>query len=581
MNESETSMSHSPWPARPLFLASLLGISAYCIYHLLESGESNFALLAHWRISSAGGLGIFAIGFGLCAVRQKVLLTATFALALGLLVTGISYWRLQIQWPYIWNFWSLGLALLIILPFFQAALASDWNNYRELHKQAWGNAVVLLLSFMFTAISFGMAHLLAELFQLIGIDLLQKLLNEDSVNWILAGVALGGAMGVLREHDNIIDATQRLAQSVLSLLALPLSFALVVFLATLPFTGLQPLWEATRNTSPIVFVCALGSILLLNAVIRDTDSDINAGFAVQLSARALAIVVAPLAAIAVVSITTRVQQYGWTPDRLWASLICTLLLIYGLLYLSVLQPNADWRQRIRRINLLLALLTSGIALLLSTPLLDFGAISARNQIQRLHSGEANIRNFDAVAMANDFGPAGRAALEALDTSKDKQLARKVKKAISKASARQANNRQSNKQDFNAKLQQLTESLIVQPANSVLDDALVRLLAVQDLCAEGYCQIFMNDAISAGTVLNYSCEGTIRCVVNIMHYQQCENGWQNTTHRVCNIEQSKINANRKAKMERLEAAMSRGEVEIRDVVRRQAFVGGEPVGETFK
>lgn len=48
-------MAQNAWPARPLRFALLLGLSAYCIYRLLDNGERSFALLAHWRLSSATG----------------------------------------------------------------------------------------------------------------------------------------------------------------------------------------------------------------------------------------------------------------------------------------------------------------------------------------------------------------------------------------------------------------------------------------------------------------------------------------------------------------------------------------------
>lgn len=569
-------MAQNTWPARPLFFALLLGLSTYCIYHLLDNGEESPSLLAHWRLSSAAGWGIFAIGFGLCAVRHNILLTAAFSVVLGLMVAGISYWRLQIHWPYIWNFCSLGLALLIILPFFQASLASHWNNYRELHKQAWGNTVVLLLSLVFTAISFGMAHLLANLFDLIGIKLLEQLLDEDYVNWVLGGVAFGGAMGVLREHDSIIDATQRLVQSVLSLLALPLSFALVVFIATLPLTGLQPLWEATRSTSPIVFACALGSILLLNAVIRESDSGISAGYVIQLSARALAIVIAPLAAIAVVSITTRVQQYGWTPDRLWASLISALLLIYGLLYLCVLLPNIHWKQRIRNINLRLGLLTSGIALLLSTPLLDFGAISSRDQIQRLASGKVAGIDFDAATLAFDFGPAGRAALEALDTSENELLAGKVTAALTSDDRWEAINGQ---EKSNSKLW-VSQRLVVYPEYASITPELLAILEEARLCHDDICSFLMDEGGESGIAVRKECYSwNDLCHIASYRYANCAGKWQAIDPQGCkftgNAEQEK------ARFERQEKATAEGKLETRSVERYQLFIDGEPVGNAFK
>ncbi|MGB0865931.1 MAG: DUF4153 domain-containing protein [Granulosicoccaceae bacterium] len=569
-------MSTTTWPARPLLLACLLGACAYGIYLLLEYTEQSRVVLEHWRLAGASALATGALGFGLTAVRSELRITTFFALLVGLLVGGISYWRLAIQWPDTWSFVSLAIALLVITPFFQASLASHWNNYAELHKQAWANVVVLLLALVFTGISFGMAHLLAELFDLVGIDLLERLLGRDDMRWILAGVAYGGAMGVLREHDHIINATQGMIQSVLSLLTAPLSLSLLGFLCALPFTGLQPLWEATRSTSPIVFVCAAGSILLLNAVIRDSDDHITAGRLIQLSARALLLVVAPLAAIAVASLSTRIQQYGWTPDRLWASLICAILLIYGLFYWIAALSNRRWSQRIRSINLCMALALSCLGLFLATPLLDFGAVASRDQVQRLLKGKVSNEDFDAAALAFDFGPQGRQALEHLDTQGDSVLANKIESALT------ADNRwQATRQQRTANSQQLiAQRLIVRPAEIKLHHSLLELLEQINICEHDYCYFLMDENGRAGTAVQQLCPAwQDYCEPSSSRYMSCNGEWRSADDRACHSD-TENKQEEQAKKEKIDRAAQDGKLEVKAVKRWQLFVDGEPVNEVF-
>lgn len=589
-------MAHSTWPSRPLILASVLGLAAYATYLLTDNGEVSASLLAHWRIAVAAGLAVGSIGFGLCALRNKLGVTLLYAVALGLLVTAISYWRLYINWPYSWNFFSLATALLIITPFFQTHLSARWNSYPELHKHAWGNTVILALAAIFTAISFGMSHLLAQLFELVGVGFLTELLKRNDVNWILGGIAFGGAMGVLREHDHILDAVQRLVQSVLSLLAAPLSLGLVVFIGSLPLTGLDSLWEATRRTSPVVLTCAAGAILLLNAIIRDTDKKIHAGRILRFSARVLAFCVAPLAAIAVVSTYTRVQQYGWTPDRIWASLISALMVLYGLCYLVAALRGKAWSEHLRSVNLGLTLLTSMVALLLATPLLDFGAFSSRDQIQRLLSGQTSEEDFDTTALAFDFGPAGRTALETLDTSKSKLLQEKIQAALKSENRWDAITHQ----EFSHHKRRIEQQLQVLPANTRLSSELLALLEKSRLCQDGYCYFLMDSDHQSGTAVQRVCEPwKDYCEVASQRYQLHQGKWINTSAFPQSArgawdgfdpmlidsegpwENPESSDDSVERLTRLDEAAARGELRVREVQGLQLFVGGEPVGPIFE
>ena len=81
-----------------------------------------------------------------------------------------------------------------------------------------------------------------------------------------------------------------------------------------------------------------------------------------------------------------------------------------------------WRQNVRRANLSLAVAISGVALFLALPILDFGAISARNQVARLERGAVSAEDFDYSALRGDFGAAGRRALVRLERSANPQVA---------------------------------------------------------------------------------------------------------------------------------------------------------------
>src|SRR5690606_5398247 len=55
-------------------------------------------------------------------------------------------------------------------------------------------------------------------------------------------------------------------------------------------------------------------------------------------------------------------------------------------------------------------------------ILDFGALSARDQLARLQSGEVDVEEFDFAALRWDFGEPGRRALQRLAGSSDARIA---------------------------------------------------------------------------------------------------------------------------------------------------------------
>jgi len=173
-----------------------------------------------------------------------------------------------------------------------------------------------------------------------------------------------------------------------------------------------------------LFACAVFALIVVNAVVREDAAGQSKNRIVLFATRVLAVTIAPLAAVAVVAIKLRVEQHGWSPDRLWAAVICALLLTYSLFYI-VAAITKVFPKIVRSINLYLALLVCALALLLATPLLDFGAVSAKDQLRRLSEGVISEEKLDLTAMAYDFGPAGREALVSLTSNASPDLAARI------------------------------------------------------------------------------------------------------------------------------------------------------------
>jgi len=133
---------------------------------------------------------------------------------------------------------------------------------------------------------------------------------------------------------------------------------------------------------------------------------------------------------------------------------------------------------VRKATFHFALVVCGLAVLLALPILDFGAISTRNQVARLERGTVPVDQFDFAALRWDFGEPGRRALRRLAKSGNAQIAELAQTALAQASRTYAGYEDTVRTDKDFKLR-------VQP-----DDPALRALVLEYLKANPWrCQAF--------------------------------------------------------------------------------------------
>ena len=253
---AEQMVDHEPWPMRAAGLAALGVILGVVLNFLLDAGEHRWTE-DPLRLAGASFVAVGGIAFGFTVERVRPLWSLAFGAAAGLVVASVFYWNGS---PNGWSAgdeWRIFAALLVVAiaaPLFQSARDSGrWQpDYEPIHAHVWTNVVLWCAAWAFVLISWLLAQLLAELFNLIGIDLLREALRESWFNMAILGAALGGAIGLLRDRDKVLEMLQRVAKTVLAVLAPVLAAGLVLFVLALPFTGLQPLWAKTTATTPIL-----------------------------------------------------------------------------------------------------------------------------------------------------------------------------------------------------------------------------------------------------------------------------------------------------------------------------------------
>ncbi len=423
------------WPLRPWLLAGLLGLAGLLIYHI-GGGEGPDSRIG-WQAAVSAFLFFGPMAFAFTLERSRWRAPLAFSLVVGIVMAGLA-WRAVGQAETLadpqYGFLAGLVATALALPLFQAGFhRSRWATpYRAIHGQVWSDAICAAGSLAFVGASWLMLVLLSELFHLLKIDILKNLIDDGWFGWSWSGAAFGAALGVLRNELGIIGTLRRVVMTVLSLLAVPLAAGLALFLVAMVVSGPEVLWEATRSATPVLLTCAAGAWVLANAILRDEDQSISGNRVLRIAGLVLVLSILPLTVFAAVSMGTRVVQHGLSPERLWGLVAIAVAVAYGLAWLIAVArgwKGGEWRERVRRANLHLAVGICGIALFLALPILDFGAISARQQIARLDRGAVSADDFDYSALRWDFGAAGRRALARLAKSDRPEVAKLAAAAL--------------------------------------------------------------------------------------------------------------------------------------------------------
>ena len=561
------------WPVRPWILGGIGAVAALAVHFLVGERVRYEALIP---LTLAVFVSASATLFAFTLERERWRWAVVFSLVAGGATALILYLNgSPADWSDVesWRFLSIFLCVAIAAPLFQAARDAGGLRfpYAEAHDHAFTNVVIWIAGWIFVGIVFLLALLLSELFALIKISLLKELLDKEWFWRPLMGGAFGTAVGVLREQDRIVRPLQRVIVAILAVLAPVLAIGLVLFLASLPFTGLDALWSATRSTTPILLSCIVGALILANGVIGNGEDTRLKHRVLGYAAVALGVVILPLAVIALVSTLTRVGQYGFTPDRLWAITFDVIAIIYGAAYLAIiLWKRRDWMEAIRPVNMKLAIGLCALALFLALPILNFNAISTRDQVARLESGKVRPDRFDWAALRFDFGASGQKALDRLAKSPNAAIRAEAERALKVA------NRWDLREIAERRVAADTvrATITVKPKAVPLPDGLLEAfsLATGPDTVNG---IYYEAGADTAVLVVRQCK---ECAINVSQARRLpQGGWDVRRAREWGGQNGREAEDRAAEAE----AIREGRFTIETVTRKQVFLDGKPVGETFE
>jgi len=133
--------------------------------------------------------------------------------------------------------------------------------------------------------------------------------------------------------------------------------------------------------------------------------------AVSRVTRQLALV--PIVAMAAYALGLRVDQHGWTTDRIIAAACTLIAACYALGYTWAALSRGRWLKRLERCNLVTAFVILGVLVALFTPIADPARLSVASQLAQLQSGKVTIDKFDFAYLRFQGARYGKHALEAL------------------------------------------------------------------------------------------------------------------------------------------------------------------------
>ncbi|MCZ0954626.1 MAG: DUF4153 domain-containing protein [Rhodospirillaceae bacterium] len=288
---------------------------------------------------------------------------------------------------------TLGVACFKGLMYLQHYVAQAPIAYGTLFRYSWRNALVVGLT---APLVWGVALILflwGALFEAIGIDFFADLFARDWFLFPVLAVVFGLGVLIFRRLAMVIDGITSLLEGLIRLL-FPLVISVVaIFLATLPFTGLQPLWETGNGTALLMGINII-ALFFANAVYqpgRRPPYPLIVHRLLYGGACLLPIV----SVLAFYGLYLRIAQYGWTVERCWALALCCLMALFSVGYaVGIIRRRDDWPETLGRVNKAMGWVILALTLLVNTPLLDFRSISLASQFARVDRGEIEIYDFD-------------------------------------------------------------------------------------------------------------------------------------------------------------------------------------------
>lgn len=361
----------------------------------------------------------FVVLAGLAGMRRRTLVVWTLVAAAGLAALGAH--DIDRRAAHELVDWISGEAMVFLAAglFIAHHLVAGADADRKIIARfavyfdlAWKHGVQLVMAAGFVGVFWIVLFLGGALFKLIGIDFVEELIRKTWFALPATATMFAAAVQLTDVRHALIRGVRTVALTLLSWLLPVLVFLTSAFMASLPFTGLEPLWK-TRSAASILLSAAAVMIILINAAYQDGEPDEPTPPVLRWAARAGGLLLVPLVAVAGYAVWLRVGQYGLTPDRIIATACVIAGVCYAVGYSVAAVLPGVWMKRLEITNVITAFVVVGLILALFSPIADPARLSVNDQMARLAAGKVAADKVDYAFLRFHGERYGKAALETL------------------------------------------------------------------------------------------------------------------------------------------------------------------------
>jgi hypothetical protein len=312
------------------------------------------------------------------------------------------------------------MAVYALLPFLQIYQATGRREYpyAGLFRHAWNNFYILAIGGLFAGAFWLIIVLWFELFKLIDVTFFEEVFTHAAFVSMSLTTVFGYGVALGRESERITNTLRGITLAVFRTLMPLLALIVLLFLVSLPFTGLQPLWDTGHASAVLLALIGL-TVLFLNGVYQDGTGAPPYDRRVRLGLEAALVGLPIYVVITFYALGLRIGQYGLTPPRFYGLVFTTGAALYAIGYtIAVLRRGGEWMYGIRRVNMWMVWVITATVIMVHTPLLDPLSRSAENQSTRLVEQNVPAREFDYGYLRYQLGHAGWEKLAELEQLTD-------------------------------------------------------------------------------------------------------------------------------------------------------------------
>jgi hypothetical protein len=417
------------------------GLVYYLAYEYWPDGVNSRAIVAAAIFFASGFALIFQLSWTGKDIKRLLAVTAVPPLVFAL----VAFWVWQQvpagDVPYqfdetrmpTWTFSSV-LALFLVTPILQIFQRTGQRSfpYADQVTRYWGNMFVVSLGGMVVGAFWAVILLWSELFTLIDVTFFDNVFTDPAFVCMGLAAVFGYAIALGREWEKLTTTLRAVLFTVLKALMPLLAVIALLFLASLPFTGLQPLWDTRHASATLLSLIAL-TILFFNGAYQDGLGDPPYSLWIRHLVETALVAVPVYAAITFYALYLRIDQYGLTFGRFYGVLFAVGGMLCGLGYaVAVFRRRGGWMSPVRQVNVGMGCIVVACAVLTHTPVLDPLRWSARSQFNRLAEGDVDASEFDYGYLRFQLGHVGYATLERIEALTDHPQAEVISERVNAA-----------------------------------------------------------------------------------------------------------------------------------------------------